>query len=100
MNIASNEARSKSIRTRALVAVAAFTLIATCGIGIAAFLGVLPASNGVAAAVTATPLIEMQVDPSLKVGRDGASSITSCGSSTSTSTPTGHPPPGISADSV
>lgn len=63
MNIVSNEAKSKSIRTRALVAVAALTLIATCGIGIAAFVGLLPASNGVAAAVTAMPLIEMQVDP-------------------------------------
>lgn len=39
---------------------AAAILIAICGTGIAAFAGLLPQSDGVATAVTATPLVEMQ----------------------------------------
>jgi hypothetical protein len=35
-------------------------LVAACATGIAAFAGLLPKSEGVAAAVTATPLVEMQ----------------------------------------
>ncbi|MPW20478.1 hypothetical protein GCT13_27245 [Paraburkholderia sp. CNPSo 3157] len=55
-------AQSKSIRTVAIVAVATFALIPVCGVGIAAFSGLLPASDGVAVAVTATPIVDMQVD--------------------------------------
>ncbi|MBC8750694.1 hypothetical protein OKW43_007078 [Paraburkholderia sp. WC7.3g] len=39
---------------------AAAVLIALCGTGIAAFAGLLPQSDGVAIAVTATPLDELQ----------------------------------------
>ncbi|MGF6292210.1 hypothetical protein OKW50_006200 [Paraburkholderia youngii] len=39
---------------------AAALLIAACGTGIAAFVGLLPKSDGVATAVTATPLVELQ----------------------------------------
>jgi hypothetical protein len=53
-----------SIPTRAssLVAVAAICVAIGCGTGIAAFAGLLPASGHVAAAVTVTPLIDVQVD--------------------------------------
>ncbi|WP_207003312.1 hypothetical protein [Trinickia mobilis] len=62
---------AKSNPTRySLVAVAAISLAAVCGIGIAAFAGLLPASGGVAVAVTATPLIDMQVDASVNAGRN------------------------------
>ncbi|KXU85504.1 hypothetical protein CI15_20270 [Paraburkholderia monticola] len=44
---------------------AAALLIAICGTGIAAFAGLLPQSDGVATAVTATPLVEMQTLMSL-----------------------------------
>jgi hypothetical protein len=62
MNILPSEAKSNPIRTYALVAVATVSLMAACGTGIAAFAGLLPASNGVAEAVTAMPLIDMQFD--------------------------------------
>jgi hypothetical protein len=39
---------------------AAGILIAACATGIAAFAGLLPKSDGVATAVTATPLVELQ----------------------------------------
>lgn len=53
-----------SIPTRAssLAAVAAVSVAVICGTGIAAFVGLLPASDQVAASVTVTPLIDMQVD--------------------------------------
>jgi hypothetical protein len=53
-----------SIPTRAssLAAVAAISVAVLCGTGIAAFAGLLPASGKVAVVVTATPLIDMQVD--------------------------------------
>lgn len=54
---------TNSSRTRAssLVAVTAVCLVVVCGTGIAAFAGLLPASGGVAVALTASPLIDMQV---------------------------------------
>jgi hypothetical protein len=61
MSILPGVAKSNPALTYALVAVAAVFLAAVCGTGIAAFAGLLPASNGVAVAVTATPLIDMQV---------------------------------------
>jgi len=61
MSILPGVAKSNSARTYALFAVAAISLAAVCGTGIAAFAGLLPASDGVAVAVTATPLIDMQI---------------------------------------
>jgi hypothetical protein len=52
---------SNPSRIRALVAVAAFSVIAACGTGVAAFTGLLPASKGVASEVTALPLVDIQV---------------------------------------
>ncbi|MGF6979181.1 hypothetical protein QFZ94_007696 [Paraburkholderia sp. JPY465] len=43
-----------------VAALAAALLITACGTGIAAFAGLLPKSDGVATAVTATPLVELQ----------------------------------------
>jgi hypothetical protein len=64
MNHSSNAAKSKSGRIRAHVrifaAAAAIAVTATCGTGIAAFAGLLPASKGVALAMTTTPLIDVQ----------------------------------------
>ncbi|MBB5458007.1 hypothetical protein HDG33_001650 [Paraburkholderia sp. Cpub6] len=46
---------------RGSAAVLAATLLLTaCGTGMAAFAGLLPKSDGVATAVTATPLVELQ----------------------------------------
>jgi anaerobic C4-dicarboxylate transporter len=39
----------------------AFAIALVCGTGVAAFAGLLPASNHVAAAVTVAPLIDLQV---------------------------------------
>ncbi|WP_207004817.1 hypothetical protein [Trinickia mobilis] len=61
MKHSSNAAQSKSTRIRALAAVAAVAVTAACGTGIAAFAGLLPASKGVALAVTTTPLIDVQI---------------------------------------
>lgn len=52
-------APKQAVRSSAAV-IAAAILIAICGTGIAAFVGLLPKSDGVATAVTATPLVEMQ----------------------------------------
>jgi hypothetical protein len=49
-------------RASSLVAVAAICVAVLCGTGIAAFAGLLPASDDVAVAVTATPLVDVQVD--------------------------------------
>ena len=59
-----NASKSKSSRNRPLAAAAAFSVIAVCGTGIAAFTGLLPASKAVASAVTTTPLVDMQVTAS------------------------------------
>lgn len=64
MNIIQSKAKSKSIRTYVLVAVAAISITTACGTGVAAFAGLLPASNGVAETITAMPLIDVQVDTS------------------------------------
>ncbi|MGU7784430.1 hypothetical protein [Burkholderia sp. PU8-34] len=69
MSILLGVAKSKPTRY-SLVAVAAISLAAVCGTGIAAFAGLLPASDSVADAVTATPLIDMQVDASVNAGRN------------------------------
>ena len=47
-------------RIRASVAVAAFSVVALCGTGLAAFSGLLPGSEGVASKVTAMPLVDLQ----------------------------------------
>ncbi|MEM5438783.1 hypothetical protein [Paraburkholderia diazotrophica] len=47
---------------RSLAIVAAFSVSVMCATGIAAFAGLLPASDHVAMAVTATPFVDMQVD--------------------------------------
>src|SRR5579863_6075995 len=60
MNHSSNAAKSKSTRIRVLAAAAAVAVAAACGTGIAAFAGLLPASKGVALAMTTTPLIDVQ----------------------------------------
>ncbi|WP_341313544.1 hypothetical protein WN982_19525 [Paraburkholderia sp. IMGN_8] len=57
---------SMPTRGSSLVAVAAISVAVVCGTGIAAFVGLLPASGDVAAAVTVTPLIDMQVDAYVK----------------------------------
>lgn len=53
---------SNPTRVSSLVAVTTICLAVVCGTGIAAFAGLLPASGGVAVALTASPLIDMQVD--------------------------------------
>jgi hypothetical protein len=53
-------------RASSLVAVASIAVAVVCGTGIAAFAGLLPASDDVAVAVTVTPLIDMQVDAYVK----------------------------------
>jgi hypothetical protein len=56
----------KSVAPRKLLAaVAALSLVAMCATGIAAFAGLLPASDHVARAMSASPLIDLQVDDSI-----------------------------------
>jgi hypothetical protein len=62
MSVVCSETKPKSTRTHSLVAVAAISLAVACGTGIAAFAGPLPASKGVSVAMTATPLIDIQVN--------------------------------------
>jgi hypothetical protein len=62
MNNSSNEVKSKSIRMRSLAAVVVITVTTVCALGMAAFAGLLPASKGVAVAMTTTPLIDVQTD--------------------------------------
>ncbi len=62
MSSVPSKAKLKPIRTFLISAVFAVLLMVACGTGVAAFAGLLPASEGVAVAVTATPLIDMQVD--------------------------------------
>lgn len=68
-----NAAEAKLVGIHAIVAVAAFALIALCVTGIAAFAGLLPESDRVASTVITTPIIDMQVDlrqnePSSRIG--------------------------------
>jgi hypothetical protein len=56
-------------KRQSLIAVVAISLAALCATGIAAFAGVLPASEHVAVAMTTTPLIDMQADASAAVSR-------------------------------
>jgi hypothetical protein len=65
MTVIPSAGKAKSTRNFSLVAVAAISLAAACGTGAAALAGLLPASKGVALAVTATPLVDMQIDASL-----------------------------------
>jgi hypothetical protein len=62
MNVLRCFANFRPTRASSLVAVAAVSVAVLCGTGIAAFAGLLPASDNVAVAVTVTPLIDMQVD--------------------------------------
>jgi hypothetical protein len=59
-------ANSIPARASSLVAVASIAVAVVCGTGIAAFAGLLPASDDVAVAVTVTPLIDMQIDAYVK----------------------------------
>ena len=63
----------QAVRGSAVVLAVAI-LIATCGTGIAAFAGLLPKSDGVATAVTATPLEEMQATLMSLIESDSADS--------------------------
>ena len=65
----SDAAEAKSVGTNAIVAIAAVALVVLCATGIAAFAGLLPESERVASAVTATPIIDVQVDGRLIDGR-------------------------------
>jgi hypothetical protein len=58
----SDAAEAKLVATKAVVAIGAVALMAGCVTGIAAFAGVLPESDRVASAVTAAPIIDVQVD--------------------------------------
>jgi hypothetical protein len=66
MNVLRGFANFSPTRASSLVAVAAISVAVLCGTGIAAFAGLLPASDNVAVAVTGTPLIDMQVDAQVK----------------------------------
>jgi|GEM_PF-1192176 len=54
-------ASGKSPATHAIAALAGLVVVALCAIGIAAFAGLLPQSEHVAAAMTAAPIIDVQV---------------------------------------
>jgi hypothetical protein len=70
MSALRHSSNSNPRRIRALVAVAAFSVIAACGTGGAAFTGLLPASKGVASEVTGMPLVDIQVRTSPDVRDD------------------------------
>ena len=72
MSILPSLAKWKRANTSSLVAVVVVCLIVACGTGLAAFAGLLPASKSVAAVVTATPLIDIQVDASATTRRGHA----------------------------
>ncbi|CAD6547067.1 hypothetical protein ACFQ3P_04800 [Paraburkholderia sabiae] len=46
---------------RSLIAAAVLSIAVLCATGVAAFAGLLPASDHVATAVTATPFVDIQV---------------------------------------
>jgi hypothetical protein len=73
MTVVPSTGKARSPRTFSFVAVAAISLAGACGTGAAALAGLLPASKGVALAVTATPLVDIQIDASLRVNRNYAS---------------------------
>lgn len=76
-NFASKQAALKHAARGTLTALAAVLLIVCCGMGAAAFAGLLPASEGVATAVTATPLEDMQTRlPTLVEPRSADASAT------------------------
>ena len=50
----------KQVVRGGVAALAAAVLVVACATGMAAFAGLLPQSDGVATAVTATPLVELQ----------------------------------------
>jgi hypothetical protein len=64
MNRLRHSSDSSPSRIRASVAVAAFSVMALCGTGLAAFSWLLPGSEGVASKVTAMPLVDLQVSAS------------------------------------
>jgi hypothetical protein len=64
MNGLRHSSNPSNSRTRGLVAVAAFSVVALCGTGLAAFSGVLPGSGNVASKITAMPLVDLQVSRS------------------------------------
>jgi hypothetical protein len=72
MSILPSGAKWKPTKTSSLVAMVVVSLTVACGTGLAAFAGLLPASKSVAVAVTATPLIDIQVDASANAGRTHA----------------------------
>lgn len=69
MSALNNARKSTSMRTWSLVTVAAILLTAICGTGAAAFAGLLPSSKGVAVAVTAIPLVDVQFEAALRADR-------------------------------
>jgi hypothetical protein len=62
LNVVLRATSSNPTRASSLVAVTAICLAVVCGTGIAAFAGLLPASGGVAVALTTSPLIDIQFD--------------------------------------
>ncbi|WP_233830573.1 hypothetical protein [Paraburkholderia sp. ZP32-5] len=58
----STAACGKSLGTYAIAGIAGLALVVLCATGIAAFAGLLPESEHVAAAMTAAPIIDVQVD--------------------------------------
>jgi hypothetical protein len=56
----------KPLRRTSVIAVAAVCLAAICGMGVAAFAGLLPKSEHIAVAVTTTPLLDIQVDDAIR----------------------------------
>jgi uncharacterized membrane protein YgaE (UPF0421/DUF939 family) len=62
MNVFLGKVSFKPSRCTSIVAVAAVCLAIVCGIGIAAFVGLLPESEHIAVAVTASPLLDIQVE--------------------------------------
>jgi hypothetical protein len=63
MSIVSSQTRKRATRrAHSLAAAAALVVAGACGMGVAAFAGLLPASEGVAVAMTPTPLIDIQLN--------------------------------------
>ncbi|MEP9328162.1 hypothetical protein PPMP20_34280 [Paraburkholderia phymatum] len=60
MHTSPNLFRSSATR-HSLVAVGALAMIVLCATGVAAFAGLLPASDHVAVTMTATPFVDIQI---------------------------------------
>ena len=60
MRLFANSVQSKPTYSNAIVVIGAIAFVAVCATGIAAFAGLLPQSESVAATVTATPLVDLQ----------------------------------------